>query len=1361
MKTRPRLLRNLLAACSLSVLTSAIGQVSVFTWTNQAGGDIATAANWTNSAGANGVPSPTSGPDLSDPTLYGDEMLFDGVTTGALALTANTGQSGFSGQNWGLRIHLTSNQTAAVNIRSVVAQSAGTRFGRITVDAGAGQFSLGDNTANVLDTLWGGSNPATHYWTNNSVNPVVIYPNVRWRYGGGGAHTFDFSGSGDWIVNNYFRNNNNSATVVSKSGTGTMIWTGTNFGAGAISTILIASPVIINDGLLVLKSSDLLAAQNINHNGGRLRYDAATGAGVLSGTISGAGVIEMTAGTLTLSGNNTFTGGIILSNGTLVASRVENIGVSGPLGVGGLISFRGGTLAFSANNAFDYSARFDTAAGQAYSLDTGGQSVTLATGLSSSGGTLTKLGSGTLTLSGASTYSGLTTVNGGRLVFAGAKSGPEDILVANGATLGVTGNGSQVTPGLLTMGTSGAAILEFNNLNSSSLAPVAAGAVSAGGPITININSGTFSTIGQVFPLLTWTSGSAPAVTLGNLTGAAGSLTTNGNTIQLTITGTPFTWTGLNNGNWDLSTANNWLQSGSAAVFGNGLPTVIDDTATGATSITIGALVQPAGLTVSTTNAYTIASSGASNIGGSAGLTKNGSGTLTLSGGANTYTGVTTINAGTINISALGNSGAPGDLGAGASAGSLLLNGGAVEYAGLGESVNRLFTIGSGGGAIRASGAGTLVLNNTGALGTSGSGARTLTLAGSDVSTNTMAARIVDGTGGATALVKDGAGTWVLTGTNSYTGVTTVSGGVLQVGAGSTSGLLGTGNVVNNAGLVFNRAGTVTNNAVISGNGAITNEGPGTIILAANNTYRGGTTINFGTLQVGNGGSSGELAFDVPIVNNSLLIFNSTGAHTYLGNGRIDGTGNVIVRGVGGVVKAIGGNTYTGWTQIDSGATFQPTEGNTGQLLSSAVTNNGTLKWVAQDTRPTYTGNIVGTGKVQIGANNITFDSGEIVLAGTNSYTGGTFIGGNWLTLGDGANPQAGSIVGDVTFVNNFDTPNDNVRRLRFNRPAGDDFIFSGNITTNFTTPQNNVGIVSLIGGAKVTFTGNNNYAGGTVIDAGTLVVGNAGTTGSIGSGPATVNGTLVWNRSDSVTYGGIISGVGPVVKLGASALNLTSTNYTGYFGYLTISNGPVTIAAAALPNTTNAFAGAIEVDGGSLIVGAVGRPTVLEVQGTLNVNAGSVVAALNTSLPLSNSIYSVAGGINVTAGTLKLINAGPMMAVGQKFTIFSQPVNGGAGMTIVSPGFTVQNDLAVDGSVTVTAVQPAPTITATQVGNQLNLSWPSTWVGGVHLQGQTNTLAVGISSNWVTIPGTDLSNTYSVAINPTNRTVFFRLVNP
>jgi hypothetical protein len=117
---------------------------------------------------------------------------------------------------------------------------------------------------------------------------------------------------------------------------------------------------------------------------------------------------------------------------------------------------------------------------------------------------------------------------------------------------------------------------------------------------------------------------------------------------------------------------------------------------------------------------------------------------------------------------------------------------------------------------------------------------------------------------------------------------------------------------------------------------------------------------------------------------------------------------------------------------------------------------------------------------------------------------------------------------------------------------------------------------------------------------------------------------------------------------------------------------------------------------------------------------------------------------------------------VGNKFTIFNGPVSGGAAMAIISPGFTVTNNLAVDGSVTVTAVAAPATdqMTATRSGGQLNLSWPAAYLG-LDLQIQTNNSPTnGISTNsakWVTIPGTGASNGYSITIG-TNSSAFFRL---
>jgi fibronectin-binding autotransporter adhesin len=1372
MKTKLTIL--LVALCGVFATTSVFGQTT-YVWTNQAGGDIATAANWD----PNGVPSPTTGPDAETGTIYGDEMLFDGRTTGDLSLTANTGQTGFSGSAWGLRFHLTSNQTKAVNIHSPVTQSGGTRCNSITIDAGAGAFSLGDNTANVLDTLWGGTGGQVHTWVNESTNPVVLYPNVRWRYGGGGFHTFDLGGSGDWIVNNYFRHNNPPAgTGVTKSGSGTMTWTGTNVGS-AVSANLIGAATV-NGGTLILKTWDLLSAQNINNDvdgagGTLLKYDAASGDGVFSGVISGAGPIEVSAGKLTLSGNNTYTGSNYLTGGELIVGLDEDpSGTFGPLGVGGTISFTGGTLVYRVNNVFDYSPRFSTAAGQAYSIDTAGQNVTFtnSTGLSGAGNTLTKVGSGTLTLAGPSTYTGLTTVSAGKLVFQGTKTGSGNITVADGAILGVTATGSQITPGTLTMGSSAGATIGFNNVNSTTTAPIAAGTISYAGTITINVNSGTF-TPGLSYPLLSWTSGSAPAVSLGVLNGYIGNLSINANTIVLNVTAAAYKWTGNNNGNWDTTTANNWVLNGGPVVFADGGPVMFDDTTT-ITNVTIRGVVQPSSITVNNDSlVYSLASSSGNNIGGSATLTKNGSKTLTLSGGANAYTGVTTISGGTVSVGALANGGSACDIGAASSdAANLVLDGGVLAYTGSGASIDRLFTLTMAGGTINAdSDSGALALNNNGSLGYRGNGPRALTLSGTNMAGNTLAASIAD-SGGATSLTKSGAGTWVLTGSNTYSGGTMVASGLLQIGAGGASGSLGSGSVLNSGQLVFNRTGTLTLSGAVSGTGAVTNDGTGTVILAGNNSYSGGTTINAGTLQVGTGGATGCLATEGAMVNNGTLIFDTTGSFTYSGNGLISGTGNVIIRGNGGKIKAIGANSYTGWTLIDSGATFVPTEGNLGNvsaLASSVVTNNGILRFMAYDTRTPYYGNIVGSGKVQMGANNAAFDAGEIVLAGTNTYTGGTYIGGNHLVFGDAATAGAGSFTGNVYFVNNFETPDDTVRRLIFDRP--DDFTFSGNIVTNFSSAQNNLGIVTHRGYGILTLTGTNTYGGGTVITAGTVQVGNGGTSGTIGSGPVTDDGLLVWNRSDDVTFDGVISGTGSLVKTGSGTLTLTASNT--YAATTTVSNGTLVVNGDNSTSITTVnrgtlggrgvFNGPVMLDAGTTLApgASVGSVGTLTINSDLSIG-GNIAIEVNKSLSPSSDLVVVSGGLSkIGTGTLTVTNLGPALAVGDKFTLFSKPVDNGAALTVTGGGATWANNLAVDGSITALTVSapPIPTTPTNMVytvsDSDLTISWPASYIGwGL----QSNSVSVADPSMWFTVTGSTTTNLMILPLDPTKTNVFYRM---
>ena len=82
-----------------------------------------------------------------------------------------------------------------------------------------------------------------------------------------------------------------------------------------------------------------------------------------------------------------------------------------------------------------------------------------------------------------------------------------------------------------------------------------------------------------------------------------------------------------------------------------------------------------------------------------------------------------------------------------------------------------------------------------------------------------------------------------------------------KVGAGGGNGAsLGSGNIINNGGVDFNRTGTLTVNGAISGTAPFTKNGAGTVVLANNNSHPGGTTINAGILQLGNGGSSGSSA---------------------------------------------------------------------------------------------------------------------------------------------------------------------------------------------------------------------------------------------------------------------------------------------------------------------------------------------------------------------------------------------------------------------------------------------------------------------------------------------------------------------
>ncbi|WP_375596368.1 autotransporter-associated beta strand repeat-containing protein [Algihabitans albus] len=375
-------------------------------------------------------------------------------------------------------------------------------------------------------------------------------------------------------------------------------------------------------------------------------------------------------------------------------------------------------------------------------------------------------------------------------------------------------------------------------------------------------------------------------------------------------------------------------------------------------------------------------------VSGTGGLTQSGSGTLTLTGNA-THTGGTTISAGTLRL------GAAERL---ADAGALTVASGATfDLAGFDETIGLL----SGGGGVTL-GAGTLT--------TSGAG-------------NSSFSGAISGSGG---LTKTGAGTLTLTGTNSYSGGTTISAGTLQVGDGGTSGSL-SGNVTNNAALAFDRSDALVFGGVISGSGRLTQAGSGTLTLTGANSYSGGTTISVGTLQVGDGGTSGNLSGDV--TNNAALTFDRSNAVAF--DGVISGTGSLTQAG-SGTLTLNGANTHTGGTTISTGTLRLGAAERLADTGAMVVAAGATFDLDGNDET---IGLLSGAGTVNLGAGDLTTGgagsstfggsisgsggltkagSGSLTLTGTSSFTGGTAVTGGSLivngTLGD-VNVGSGTIL--------------------------------------------------------------------------------------------------------------------------------------------------------------------------------------------------------------------------------------------------------------------------------------------------------------------------------------------------------------
>ncbi|WP_426703201.1 autotransporter-associated beta strand repeat-containing protein [Rhodanobacter sp. Col0626] len=413
---------------------------------------------------------------------------------------------------------------------------------------------------------------------------------------------------------------------------------------------------------------------------------------------------------------------------------------------------------------------------------------------------------------------------------------------------------------------------------------------------------------------------------------------------------------------------------------------------------------------------------------------------------------------------------------------------------------------------------------------------------------------IFGGTPG-TVTIDNGSGQVAATGMQFDSDGYRVVGGPLQlVTTDGTTPVIRVGN-----GGALSAGYTATIDAELTGMQGLAKNDAGTLVLTANNTYTGDIVINGGVLSVAADANLGNVANGVMLQGGALRVTGHT--HT--------STNRALALTTGGAVDIADASNTFAW--------------------NGAITGAGSLE--------------------KLGA-------GTLLLNHANAYAGGTTVGAGTLRLGDsgaigsGALSLASGSTLDLAASGLALTNAASVTGAATVNVDGSNVAGLGGVIADGSS----AGALTKTGTGELHLTANNTYTGATTIAAGTLHVGDGGTQGAI-AGDVVDHGTLVFDRSDDVTYGAALSGEGAFQKLGSGTLHLTGNS-------------------SAFTGTTDITAGTLQLDGSLGGVLSMANGTVLTGSGTggsLMLQSGAEVSPGGQGVPAT---LSFAGDLTMAAGT-------------------------------------------------------------------------------------------------------------------------------